>query len=176
MGTFGGLVDDFEELGLGWMFAGGHVGEEKNFGRRCFGASWILRGSCWGILVFGFWFEAFLAFHDGETRKGLIGKRRGWLERRGVGGHAKVVAAGEDDVAGRIVDTGNHGIGGARDEKVAGGFEVGGGDRNNWGNVGEGIVGGKGGLDGFVGEFGESNIHRAIIALVFFMFYNDIFS
>lgn len=58
-GAFDGLGDDFEQLVLGGVFAGGHVGEE--------------------IKLVAFFGVGFL--HDGEARKGRISRRRGGIIR-----------------------------------------------------------------------------------------------
>lgn len=100
-----------------------------------------------------------IAAHDGETRESLVR-----LIRFGVGGHREVVAAGEDDVAGRMLDAGNHGIGGAILDHFAGGVEVG---RRESGDIRLGVEAMNGFLDNWVVEFGKDDFyHGFIIAYV----------
>lgn len=108
-----------------WMFAGGHVGEEVDFG---------------------------ITTHDGETRESLVK-----LVRFGVGGHREVVAAGEDDVASRMLDAGNHGIGSAVLDHFAGSFKI---RRRKRDSIRLRVEGMNGLLDDRVVEFREGDFYH----------------
>lgn len=107
----GGLADDFGELVGGRIFTGSHVGEEVGF---IFGG--FAGGAEQGISRDG-------ASHNGETgENGFFKAFAEW------GSHAKMSADGKNNVARRIVDAGDEGVGLARFDYGAGGFEVVGGE------------------------------------------------
>lgn len=64
------------------------------------------------------------SLHDGEARKGRI-----------IICHAEMIAAGENDIARRIIDSGNQGVGGAGFDKCAGFVEILGGEGFDRGRV-----------------------------------------
>lgn len=69
-----------------------------------------------------------VAAHDGEAGESLIG-----LLGIGVDVHRKVIATSEDDVASRVRDAGDHGVGGAVLDHLAGAMEIGCGEGFDFG-------------------------------------------
>lgn len=104
--------------------------------------------------------------HDGEAGESFARK-------------TEVVAAGEDDIAGGIVDAGDHGVGIAGPDHSAGALEVGGCEGGDFGetvlgDLGDGGAGGthfgmacEGGLDSRIVEFWKYNVHMGIITCIY---------
>lgn len=103
------------------MFAGGHVGKE---------------------------ISDVATAHDGKAGESGIRERLGSLGGE-VMAHAKMLATGQDDVARRIVDASDHGVGLAGLDELTGGGEVGRGQGSD-GLGGGGIIRIDGGGDGGV--------------------------
>lgn len=147
----------------GWFgkeLRGGGVGLVNNFHQLVFGG--MLTG---GHVSEEIDFGVFL--HDGEAGESFARE-------------TKVVAAGEDDIAGGIINASDYGVGLTRFDHGAGALEVGGCESGDLGeavlgDLGNGGAGGtqfsmarEGGLDSRIVEFWKYNVHMGIITYLYF--------
>lgn len=106
---------------IGEEFLGGSVGLLNDFSELIGGR--VLAGGHIGEKI-----EFGVAAHDDEAGESFIR-----LLRLGVSRHLEMVAAGKDDVASAVFDTGDHGIDGTISDHLAGGSEVGRGNSLDFG-------------------------------------------
>lgn len=106
---------------IGEEFLGGSVGLLNDFS-ELIGGRVLAGGHIGGKIEFG------VAAHDDEAGESFIR-----LLRLGVSRHLEMVAAGKDDVASAVFDTGDHGIDGTISDHLAGGSEVGRGNSLDFG-------------------------------------------